>query len=390
MEYTDRIYLDNSATTPLLPEVSEEMVRVISEVYGNPSSLHSVGYEAEKTVEKARKSILASIGAGDMKGSLIFTASGTEADNLAIFGTVNSKERNKNKRIITTDSEHPAVYECFKKLGESGYDVVYIKTKDGVIDFDEFESAVSRDTVLVSVMAVNNETGAVNDIKTLSGIVKSKSPDAVFHTDSVQGYMKMPLSVKSIPSDLITLSAHKIGGPKGVGALYVSPEIIKAKKLSPIIFGGGQENSFRSGTENVIGIAGFGVAASVKSARLKEDIVRMAKTREYLVSKLSSLDVNLNIPKSSSVAPNIVNLTLNGIRGETMVHFLSKYGIFVSSGSACSSHSPKPSRALLSFGLCEKQTLHSLRVSLSPDNTFEEIDKFIEKLEEGIGSLARA
>ena len=244
------IYLDNSATTPICEEAKIKMNEAM-ECYGNPSSLHSKGFDSSKLITDARNKILASLFVRNGKPeNLIFTAGGTEADNLALVGVAYAKTRRAN-RIITTDSEHSAIENTLKALENDGFEVVRLSTKNGVIDIDEFKSVMNKNTLIVSIMHVNNETGAVYNIKDCFKLAKQVNPDVVTHTDAVQSYMKLKVSPTELCADLISISAHKIHGPKGIGALYISPDVIKKKQLKPIIYGGGQERGMRSGTENV-------------------------------------------------------------------------------------------------------------------------------------------
>lgn len=382
------IYLDNSATTPLC-EASIEAMTAAMRVYGNPSSLHSMGHEAQKLIDSARESIGSALGVRMMKPEeLIFTASGTEANNLAIFGTAYAKSRRVANKIITTDSEHPSVEKSLEALEADGFEVVRMKTRGGVLDFEQLEAALDDKVLLVTMMMVNNETGAVYDLARVFRTVKQRCPSAVTHCDAVQGFLKLRFSPSSIGADLVSISSHKIHGPKGVGALYVSREILKQKKLVPRTFGGGQEFGLRSGTENVIGIAGFEAAVKDTGRGIEEKIERMATLREYALLKLSALDVTLNVPLGTC-APHIINFTLPKIKSETMLHYLSGEGIYVSSGSACSSHSHAPSSTLLAFGLSPSDAENSIRVSLSEYNTEEEIDRFAECLKNGLSILIR-
>lgn len=388
------IYFDNSATTALCTESKSRMLDVMEKIYGNPSSMHNKGVEAEKAVTQARSEILHSLGVKNIStlgdSRLIFTASGTEADNLALFGTCFAKKFTPGKKIIISDSEHAAILEAAKKLEENGFAVVRIPTPGGVFDYDRLEKEVDKNTVVVSVMLVNNETGAVNDIKKISRIVKTKNPDTVVHTDAVQGFMKMPLNVTSLGADLVTLSSHKIHGPKGVGALYVDPVIYKKRQLVPIIYGGGQEKGFRSGTENTTCIAGFGGAVCEGMKTLPSDVKYMTELRDYICEKIAETGrdagIKLNIPKCVR-APHIVSITLPQIKSETMLHFLSAKNIFVSSGSACASNAGHISKTLVNFGLTESEADSTIRVSLCPQNTIKEADCFISALSEGVQKL---
>ena len=358
------------------------------ESFGNPSSLHSAGFEAEKLKEAARDSVYKALGVRRSSGDrIIFTSGGTEANNLAIFGCVRSKPSNKGKKIITTDSEHPSVLTPFTLLEREGYRVEYLPTKHGRIDLEDVKKAVDRDTVLISIMAVNNETGAVYDVQSIFKTAKSINSNITTHCDCVQGFMKIPFFPSKMNVDMCTVSSHKIHGPKGCGALYVSADVIKTKRLVPLICGGGQEGDFRSGTENMIGICGFGGACDYMSSGLAANHTKLMSLREYAEKKLSPL-VRINNPERP--APHVINVTLPGIKSETMLHFLSAEGIFVSSGSACSSnHAKKASHVLLAFGLPENEADCSLRISLSEENGSEDIDRLTEALEKGLARLAR-
>ena len=383
------IYFDNSATTPICEEAKNVMIEAM-EHYGNPSSLHSKGFESSKIIAEARNKILTSLFVRNGKQeNLIFTSSGTEADNLALLGVAYAKTRRAN-RIITTDSEHSAIENTLKNLENDGFEVVRLSTKNGVIDLDELEKVMNKNTLLVTMMNVNNETGAFYNIKECFGIAKMINPDVVTHTDAVQSYMKMKVSPVELKADLVSISAHKIHGPKGIAALYVSSDVIKKKQLKPIIYGGGQESGFRSGTENLIGIAGFGAAAEAGYKNLSRDVKQLRELREYTLSKLKELDVRVNLP-AGECAPHIINLTLPSIKSETMLHHLSACGIFVSSGSACSSNSAskKVSRALRGFGLSDDEADCSMRISFSHLNTKDEVDALVLALSEGINKLVR-
>jgi len=375
------LYFDNSATTKPSERVIDAMTLAMQEYWGNPSSLHTKGYEAEKQLEKAREAILSALNVRKRNAELFFTASGTEADNLALFGTMHAKEKNRGKKLITTVSEHSAVINCAKKLEKEGYEVVYLPAPGGEIDLEKYMNALDKNTVMVSIMTVNNETGAKYDIKKLFSMAKTVSPDIVTHTDAVQAFMKIKLSPESLMADMVTLSAHKIHGPKGIGALYVAPDIIKTKRLVPHILGGGQEKGFRSGTENLPAVSGF--AEAVKEGI---DAESMNDIRLYIIKGLNP-EIRTNIPKDP--APHILNITLPGIKSETMLHFLSSKGIFVSSGSACSSNSGHASHVLPDFGLTEREADHSVRISLDPSHTRDDADILLAALDEGVRSLVR-
>ena len=382
------IYLDNSATTPLCRDAILKINEAIAH-FGNPSSLHSIGFEAEQLKEAARECIYKALNVKKTSGDrIIFTSGGTEANNMAILGCAHAKPSNKGKRFIPTDSEHPSVLTPFDILEKEGYEVIYLSTKEGKIDIEDVKKYVNKDTVLISVMTVNNETGAIYDIQNIFKTAKQINPNITTHTDCVQGFMKLPFFPARMNVDMCTVSSHKIHGPKGCGALYVSAETIKTKRVVPYICGGGQEGNYRSGTENMLGICGFGGAASYMHKNISENCERIKELGLYAKEKLS-LTVQINKPENS--LPSIINITLPNIRSETMLHHLSKKGIFVSSGSACSSnHAKKASHVLLAYGLTEKEADSSLRISLSETNTKEDIDALVEELQNGINTLARS
>lgn len=382
------IYLDNSATTALSEGVKERM-REVMEIYGNPSSLHFAGNAALEVLETARRQVAASLGVTRPEpGELIFTSCGSEADNLAILGTAFAKPRRRGMRAITTDSEHPGAANAFRLLESQGFEVVRIPTRGGELDLDRYAAALNDRTFLVSIMTVNNETGAMYDIKRAFTMAKNRNPDIVTHTDAVQGYLKCHLTPKSVRADLITLSAHKIHGPKGVGALYVSRDSLRRRDLVPLLLGGGQESGFRSGTENLIGIAGFGQAAAEGYAHLEDNLGRLSSLRELTLKKLSELPLRANLP-AGKCAPHILNYTLPDIRSETMLHALSARGICISNGSACSSHSHHPSEALTAFGLSPAEVECSIRISFSAFNTLADVDALAAALGEELERLVR-
>lgn len=377
------IYFDNSATTELSPSAKESMKNAM-EVYGNPSSLHKAGLEAEKLLRSARADVLRAMGAKN--GELVFTSCGSEANNLALFGSAWAKQRRTATKILITDSEHPAVENPVKRLEEQGFRAVRIPTRGGVLDLDAVERE-AEGVFLASFMAVNNETGARYDVEKAFSIIRAKSPDAVLHCDAVQGFLKVPFKVSDTGADLVTVSAHKIHGPKGVGALWIAPDMIKKKKIVPFLLGGGQESGMRSGTENTVGICGFAAAAKEGYDNFARDTAKMREIKEYIISHMPS-DIRVNVPMGET-APHIVNITLPRIKSETMLHFLSAKDIFVSSGSACSSHSRSVSRALTAFGLDAREADMSLRISISAYNTEEEAETLVSALKDGTERLVK-
>lgn len=386
----NRIYLDNSATTRISDVALKKYIEISNECFGNPSSLHTLGHEAEKILRAVRESVQKSLGVRD--GEVVFTASGTEANNLAIIGRAYAKERyRRGAKIITTDSEHASVNEPLNDLEKEGYKIVRIPTAGGKVDLERLSDELTPDVILVTVMMVNNETGALYNIPEIARLVKSKVHDALLHVDATQAYMKLPFSKKGLLADMITVSSHKIHGPKGVGALYIDPQVIKTRGISPIILGGGQEGGLRSGTENVPGIAAFGAAVDEGIKHLSEYSEKMDKLRSYIIEKIrtseATSEITLTLPDSH--APHILNITLPKIKSETMLHYLSSLGIFVSSGSACSSNSNHKSSALISYGKTEAEADSSIRISLSHESTVLEADALISALGDGIKKLAR-
>ena len=380
------IYLDNSATTAISAAARSKMLEA-ADTYGNPSSLHDMGMRAEKLISEARRSLLTALGSKG-SGEIVFTSCGTEASSLAIFGSAFAKERRDANLILTTDSEHPSVENAMRRLETYGFEVVRISTKGGVLDLDQISSLLNKKIFMASFMMVNNETGALYNVAEAFAMIKAKYPSVITHCDAVQGFLKTRFIPAKIHADLVTISGHKVHAPKGVGALYISIEMIKAKKIVPFLLGGGQENGWRSGTENVIGISAFGAAVVDIYPRLDATVAHTLDLRTYAIEKLQELDVTLNIP-NGKFAPHILNITLPNIKSETMLHFLSRSGIYVSSGSACSSHSHHPSSSLIAFGLDAHKADCSLRISFSEYNQRSDVDALSEALAKGIETLVR-
>lgn len=385
------IYLDNSATTPLSECVKQEIVKSL-DLFGNPSSLHTLGVASKKALDSARADVCRALGVRSSRpDELIFTGSGTEANCLAILGSARAKKRRDATLIITTDSEHPSVDNAVEQTRELGFEPVKLPTRNGVLDLDALDSVLSggKKVFMITLMLVNNETGALYDVKTAFARVKKKFPDAITHCDAIQGFMKVPFTPQALGADLVTVSAHKIHGPKGVGALYVSPAITKAKKLVPIVFGGGQEHGMRSGTENLLGILGFAAAAREASESFAQDTERMLTLRTALEEGLATVNgVKLNIPCGKR-APHILSCTMPSIKSETMLHFLSSEGICISSGSACSSHAKEPSRPLIAFGLTPHEADCTMRISLSHYNTESDVRSVTDAIKRGCERLVR-
>ena len=382
------IYFDNSATTALSAPARAKMIEAMDS-FGNPSSYHQLGRKSAAMLVEAREAIARSLGLRRLTpGEIVFTSCGSEANTLALFGTAHAKARRTANRIVTTDSEHPAVENVMRELEREGFEVVRISTRGGALDMEQLDKALNDRVFMVSMMMVNNETGVLYDLKTAFSLARARSSQVITHTDAVQGYLKCRFTPASIGADLVTISAHKVHGPKGVGALYINPALLKAKQIVPWLHGGGQENGLRSGTENIPGIAAFGAAVDALYPKLDEHIAHMSALREQLVSGLLALGIGVKQP-SGACAPHVVNLTLPNIKSEVMLHFLDARGICVSAGSACSTRSRHISSALLAFGATEREADCSLRVSLCADSTAEEVEALLEALSKGLSLLIR-
>ncbi|MBQ7377338.1 MAG: cysteine desulfurase [Clostridia bacterium] len=385
------IYFDNSATTKMSDAALSAFADAARGLYGNPSSRHSLGTDAAAAVKAAKAEILRAIDA--RAGLLVLTGSGSEANNLALLGRAAAKERYKktHARIIVGAGEHPSVSLPISRLAAEGFDIVEIPTRGGVLDLSALADALNENTVLVSVMLVNNETGALYDIAAISRLLRENAPSAVLHCDATQGFLKLPLSVRTLGIDLLTLSAHKVHGPKGIGALYISDAVHKSRGLSPIILGGGQEDGYRSGTVNAPALLSFAAAVKDGYAALDQNAAKMRGLRDALVTALATDDrLSAITPVLPAVcAPHILSLTLPSIKSETMLNFLSGEGFAISAGSACASHGKHQSPALLAYGLTPAAADTTVRVSFSHENTEAELSAFIEALAAGIARLCR-
>ena len=378
----NRIYFDHSATTPLDPRVAASMHLPQGEVFGNPSSLHSEGRQARALVDEARSSVAALLGAASSE--IVFTASGTEADNLALLGVFRSGR--EAGHMITSSIEHPAVMETCRFLEQNGVQVTYLPVDQyGMVDPSDVARALQADTRLVSVMAANNVVGTLQPVAELARIAKEHG--ALFHTDAVQSAGKVPLDVNRVPVDLVSMSAHKLHGPKGIGALYVRSGI----RLQPVIFGGGQERGLRSATENVAAIVGFGVAARLALAQMTDEAVRLVKLRERLLDGLREvLPQTYLIGHPFKRLPGHLCLGFSGREGEAIKLLLSldEAGVAVSSGSACSAHhASEPSHVLVAMGFDSVRARGALRVTLGRFNTEEEVDRFLQIVPQAVESL---
>ena len=374
------IYLDNSATTKPCEEAVAAMTDALTAHWGNPSALYDFGINTAALLRSARHKVAAAMGAEPDR--VFFTSGGTEADNWAIFSTIRRYGR-RNRHIITTAVEHHAILRCMNELDHQGYEITYLQPDPlGNISLDDLKNALRKDTALVSVMMVNNETGAVMPISQMAKLTRRLAPDAIFHTDAVQGFMKVPFSAKTLGADLISVSSHKIHGPKGVGALYVSPRL---KAFPPLLFGGGQENGFRSGTEGTPAIFGFGAACEAGKATFAADIAREKTLLDGLVERLCKLD-GLKI-NGAHDAPHILSLAIPGLPTQNSINILQDAGICVSAGSACAKG--HRSHVMTAMGLPPEVIDGSFRVSICRDTTQEELNKLAEVIEQELLPRAR-
>ena len=366
------IYLDHAATTRVLPEAAEAALRVMTEEYGNPSSLHHLGVQAAKDLTARRETVAKALGC--KAEELFFTSCGTEGDNWAIQ-LATHLNRHKGKHIITTSIEHSAVLEPIKKLETQGYEVTYLDPDaNGRVLLSDLEAALRPDTVLVAMMLVNNETGAIQPVTDAARLLKRKKSNAFLHCDAIQGFLKIPFTVKSLGADTIAISGHKIGAPKGIGALYISP---KLHPIQPMIRGGGQERNMRSGTEGTAQIAAFAAACKLGHEQLQAHIDYLTDLKAYTLAKLQETVPGL-VVVSEGDAPHICAISLPGRPSQVVVRYLSDKGICLSSGSAC--HKGKASHVYAAMNLSKPTRDGMLRVSFGPSNTKEEIDALAEAL----------
>jgi len=378
------IYLDNSATTRCFDEVAQVVADRMTIDYGNPSSMHLKGLDAERYVKQATEVIAKTLKVNEKE--IVYTSGGTESDNMAIIGAAMANGR-AGKHIITTAIEHPAVGQCMKYLEKEGYEITYLQPdKSGCIRLEELENSIRPDTILVSVMAVNNEIGTIQPIEQAGELIKRKNANTLFHVDAVQGYGKMELYPRKWKIDMLSVSGHKIHGPKGVGFLYVNEKV----KIAPIILGGGQQKNMRSGTENVPGVAGLAKAAELVYANMECDINKMYCLRDYFISQIRKMDgVTVNGAEGRKSAPHIVSVSIEGVRAEVLLHALEEKEIYISAGSACSSHKPVPSATLQAIGLPKELLGSTVRFSFSVFTTKEEIDLALKALNEVLPVLRR-
>lgn len=375
------IYFDNAATTKVFPEVITEMQKAMEITYGNPSAKHLKGFEAENIIKEAQETVAKTLRAKPKE--IFFTSGGTESNNTAIIGTAMANQR-KGKHIITTKIEHASVYEPMYHLEDLGFEVTYLDVdRQGIVKLDQLKKSIRPDTILVSCMMVNNEIGAVEPIEEIGKIIKNMNPDTVFHVDAIQAYGKLPVIPKNMNVDLLSMSGHKIHGPKGIGFLYVK----EGTKIQPIIFGGGQQKGMRSGTENVPGIAGLSCACKKMIGEHYENAQKVCQVKEYFQERIQEIE---NVKDNSGQAPHVASISFRGLRSEVLLHALEDKGIYVSSGSACSSNKKQAvSGTLNAIGISDDYKDGTLRFSFSVENTKEEVDETMEVLKELVPMLRR-
>ena len=377
------IYFDNAATTKVLESSAKIAYDIMISDYGNPSSVHGMGFKAETLLRNARKELINALGADERNYNLTFTASGTEADNLAIIGYAKLMTK-KGNRILMGNSEHPAVFECKTILESMGYEVLLIPNTNGVIDTDFVKTNLNDKTVLITHMMINNETGAVYDIRNLCRIRDELAPKCIIHTDAVQAFLKTEKPLALCKADMISISSHKIHGPKGVGALLCK----KGIRLSPVICGGGQEAGLRSGTEALPVICAFANSAKLLSAKSLDSLHNVCELYNYAENKISTELPEIIINKPSVHTPYILSVSLPKIKSEVMLRYLSEKGIYISAGSACSSKH-KENRVLTNFGISPSLSDSTIRISFSEYNSKDEIDILVKEISNGISSLAK-
>lgn len=373
-------YFDNAATTRVSDKVRDIMVNLMQIDYGNPSSLHMKGVEAGRHIKAASEQIAETLKCQPKE--IIFTSGGTESNNLALMGAAFAHKRRGNK-IITSAIEHASVLSAMEFLEEQGFEIVYIKTDShGIVDLEELSDQIDEDTILVSVMYVNNEIGSVQPIEKISRIIKEKNPETIFHVDAIQAFGKYIIYPKRMGIDMMSVSGHKLHGPKGSGFLYVSDKV----RIKPIIYGGGQQKGMRSGTENVPAIAGLAAAVKEEYSHLEEKITHLYELKNHLIEGMTAYP---EVYSNSGDAPHIASISFTGVRSEVMLHALEDRQIYVSAGSACSSNKPHVSGVLKAIGLNSERQEATLRFSFSEENTIEQVDYAISVVGELLPLLRR-
>lgn len=378
------VYLDNSATTRCFDEVAALMTQIMCEDYGNPSSLHRKGVQAEKYIRYAKDVIARNLKVNEKE--IFFTSGGTESDNLALRGCAYANCRS-GRHLITTQIEHPAVLRTMKHLEEEGFRVTYLPVDEkGCIRLEDLERAITGETILVSIMHTNNEVGSLQPVAQAGALIKRMNPKILFHVDAVQGYGKFRIYPKKMKIDLLSVSGHKIHGPKGVGFLYVDEKV----KINPIVFGGGQQNGIRSGTENVPGIAGMAKAIEIVYSNLDKEIEKLYEIKRAFVEGVRKIDdVVVNGHPDETGAPHVVSVSVRGVRSEVLLHALEDKDIYVSAGSACSAHKPQPSATLRAMGIEPELLGSTIRFSFSIFTTMEEINYTLQTMYDIIPMLRK-
>lgn len=378
------IYLDNSATTKVDPLVAQYILKVMEEDYGNAASLHKKGVDAEKYVRESRERIAATLKVSP--DTIFFTSGGTESNNWAVFGAARANHR-KGKHLITTPIEHPSIKNPMRELEGEGFEITYLPVdKNGKVSLEDLKKALRPDTILVSIMMVNNEIGTREPVEEIGDFLSGEYPDVIFHVDAIQAYGKYRIQPKKHNISLLSVSSHKLHGPKGMGFLYIN----ERTKINPFIFGGGQQKGKRSGTENVPGAAGMGLSAKLLYDRLDDNVKKLRELKERLLSGIETLDgITVNGKTDEDSAPHILSVSFDSIRSEVLLHALEEKGIYVSSGSACASSHPSEVNTLLAIGLPKESQEGTLRFSLCAENTFEEMDETVAALREILPVLRR-
>ena len=378
------VYLDNSATTRCFDEVAELMTKIMCEDYGNPSSLHRKGVQAEQYIRYAKETIAKNLKVNEKE--IFFTSGGTESDNLALRGCAYANCR-AGRHLITTQIEHPAILQTMKQLEEEGFRVTYLPVDEkGCMRPEDLQRAITGETILVSIMHTNNEVGSLQPIEEAGALIKRMNPRILFHVDAVQGYGKFRILPKKMHIDLLSVSGHKIHGPKGIGFLYVDEKV----KIKPILFGGGQQNGLRSGTENVPAIAGLAKAIEIVYSKLDREVEELYQIKEAFVEGVKQIpDVFVNGHPGRDGAPHVVSVSFQGVRSEVLLHALEDKGVYVSAGSACSAHKPQPSATLQAMGIDKELLGSTIRFSFSAFTTMDEISYTLQCLYDIIPMLRR-
>ncbi len=381
------IYLDNSATTRVFPEVAAYMTQIMCNDYGNPSSLHQKGLDAEQVLRKAKETLAGILKVNEKE--LLFTSGGTESDNLALRGVAQARQR-QGRHLITTQIEHPAILQTMHFLEEQGFQVTYLPVDgSGRIRLEDLQRSMRMDTILVSIMHTNNEVGSWQPIAEAGALIKRLNPNTLFHVDAVQGFGKSRIYPKKMNIDLLSVSGHKIHGPKGVGFLYVNEKV----RIRPILFGGGQQGNLRSGTENVPGIAGMAMAAQMLYENYDEDVRKLENCKRFFIEGINAMEgTRVNgllpgYPAGEGTAPHVVSVSFQGVRSEVLLHALEEKGIYVSAGSACSARKPQPSATLKAMGLPQDLLSSTIRFSFSVFTKREDLEYTLSCLNEIVPKL---